>query len=151
MSNFSGVYLCDEPKKKILRTVRPLELQDIPLVYESMRQSHEERGRELKPDVAVEELARLDKAYWVVDNVGLLIANAAGDVHVFFWDKRLRGREAMCRSIAEMAMEFFQRNFVWTEIPKKERAVLAFAQRIGFRVVSVSDETITLRLDREVH
>lgn len=141
--------VCTEPDGMVQRTVRPLEARDIPWVYARIKESLASRGREaLGIEQALYEFMRLDKLYWVVDDVGLIIATVAGDVHIFFWDKRLRGREQLCKIIARVIMEIFDRDFVWTEIPKTERAVLAFAKRIGFVEQAVGTETITLQLNK---
>jgi hypothetical protein len=35
--------------------------------------------------LALREFGRLDKLYWTVDDVGLLIVSEACDCHIFFW------------------------------------------------------------------
>lgn len=90
----------------------------------------------------------MDKLYWTVDDVGLLFASKAGDCHVFFWDKRLRGREGMCKSMAKIAMNILGRDDLWTQIPDTERAVIAFAKRMGFVEESSNDGVISLRMTR---
>jgi hypothetical protein len=149
--SYEYVFACEEPEGVILRYVRPLEAADIPVVYQRIRESFHSRGKDALPwEAALKEFMRLDKLYWTVDDVGLIIANRVGDVHIFFWDKRLRGRERMCKAMALVIMEIFDRTFVWTEIPKKERAVLAFAKRVGFKETAETRETVTLHLAREV-
>lgn len=72
-----------------------------------------------------------------VDNVGLvgmdkLVVGHSGRVHVTFWDGRLRGRELLCKRIAEHWMERFGLGFVYTTIPEQARTVIAFCKRVGF-------------------
>lgn len=138
------LFACNEPDGVRIRCVKPLRPDDIPRVYASIRASHLARGKDLPPDVAAHEFARVDKLYWTVDDVGLLIANTAGDVHVFFWDKRLRGREGLCRGMAHVFMAIIERSSVWTQIPEKERAVIAFAKRVGFEQTEIKDGLVTL-------
>ena len=138
------VFTCKEPDGIKVRYVRPLHPRDIPQVYNSLRVSHLTRGVDLPADIAAHEFARMDKLYWTVDDVGLLIANYAGDVHVFFWDKRLRGREELCRSMARVFMSIIERDSVWTQIPETERAVLAFAKRVGFEEVERENGLVML-------
>lgn len=109
-----------------------------------MRASLNSRGRELPADIALHEFNRVDKLYWTVDDVGLLIATAAADVHVFFWDKRLRGREQLCRGMAQVFMGILGTEAVWTRIPESERVVIAFAKRIGFEETENKDGFVML-------
>jgi hypothetical protein len=149
LSAFDFVFTCNEPGGPVVRNVRTLAASDIPFVYAKMKESFAERGRECIPwEDALYEFMRLDKLYWVVDDVGLIIANKAGDVHVFFWDKRLRGRESMCRAMVMVVCEFYDRDSVWTTIPITERAVIAFAKRVGFQEQSVSAGWVTLTCNR---
>jgi hypothetical protein len=147
--SYEYIFACDEPGGQVIRYVRPLEAMDIKFVYNKITESFGERSKVGLPwHEALNEFMRLDKLYWVVDDVGLIIANKAGDVHVFFWDKRLRGRELMCRAMARIVCEIFELPAVWTEIPRSERAVLAFSRRVGFREVAGSPETVTLSFDK---
>ncbi len=142
---YEFTFVCDEPEGARFREVKPLKSSDIARVYESLCKAHTSRGRELPQELAIREFARLDKLYWTVDDVGIIIASEAGDVHIFFWDKRLRGRERMCKEMAQIIMDFYHRSDVWTEIPSTERAVIAFAERVGFEREREGD-TVMLRL-----
>lgn len=143
------LFTCNEPEGTKIRYVRPLAPNDIPRVYAQMRASLNSRGRELPADIALHEFNRVDKLYWTVDDVGLLIATLAGDVHIFFWDKRLRGREQLCRNMACVFMSIIQKDEVWTKIPEKERAVIAFAKRVGFKETENVEGLVTLIFRRE--
>jgi hypothetical protein len=75
-----------------------------------------------------------------VDDVGLMgvgptLYRGMPDVHITFWDKRLRGREGLCRAVAYMVMGELEVPGLYTPIPATARATLAFAKRVGFRVV----------------
>lgn len=111
-----------------------------------MRDSLESRGRTLPIELALREFSRLDKLFWTVDDVGLLIASEAGDVHIFFWDGRLRGREQLCRTMAGVVMNIFGKESIWTKIPSTERAVIAFAKRVGFTQELASNGWIVMRM-----
>jgi hypothetical protein len=113
-----------------------------------MRASLESRGRTLPVDLALREFSRLDKLFWTVDDVGLLIADSTGDSHVFFWDGRLRGREELCRQMAGVTMEIFELDSVSTRIPESEVMMIEFAKRVGFSEELVSDGVVYLRLGR---
>lgn len=138
-------FVCPEPYGDVVRTVRPLEQGGILRAYLSIKASLESRGRTLPLELALREFGRMDKLYWTVDDVGLLIATEAGDVHIFFWDKRLRGREELCRSMAKVVMNILDKESVWTKIPSSERAVIAFAKRVGFEEESIGNDYTVLR------
>lgn len=142
-------FTCPEPSGDVVRTVRPLEQGGILRAYIRMRDSLTSRGRELPLELALREFSRLDKLYWTVDDVGLLIASEAGDVHIFFWDKRLRGREGLCKSMAEVVLNTLGREYIWTTIPETERAVIAFAKRVGFVEEGLTNRGVRLVYRRQ--
>lgn len=113
-----------------------------------MRESLESRGRTLPIDLALREFGRLDKLFWTVDDVGLLIADSTGDTHVFFWDGRLRGREELCKAMAYVTMEIFELEETSTRIPESEKMMIAFAKRVGYTEEFVLDGVVHLRLRR---
>lgn len=119
-----------------------MEFYDIPRVYEALRGIIESKGRALPVDLVLQEFSRADKLYWIVDDVGLLIANQAGDMHGIYWDKRLRGREHLTKTTMLISMAIFGLDTAWTTMPVSERAALAFAKRLGF-VESLSDGVMT--------
>lgn len=147
MSRFEYSFLCFEKKGPRIRKVRPLEPEDVVSVYESIKKVIESRDRVLPFDLALYEFARADKLYWVVDNVGLLIFNQAGDAHAIYWDKRFRGREEMTRTMLLISMNIFERSTAWTIMPSTERAAIAFAKRIGF-VEDYSNSIVKLTFTR---
>jgi hypothetical protein len=142
-------FTCPEPDGEVIRTVRPLASRDILRVYLKIRGSLESRGRTLPFELALREFDRMDKLYWTVDDVGLLIATEAGDVHIFFWDRRLRGREQMCKTMANVVMNILDREYIWTRIPVTERAVIAFAKRIGFEQENATNGWMYFRMRRQ--
>lgn len=76
--------------------------------------------------------------FFEVDDVGLVavcpFGNHEAHVHVTFWDRRLRGREAICRVLAEWVVEQFGYH-LQTVIPADRVTVIAFAKRVGFTEV----------------
>lgn len=140
--------ICQEPTGPVTRTVRPLEQRAILPVWQRMRESLESRGRTLPLDLALREFGRLDKLFWTVDDVGLLIADSTGDTHVFFWDGRLRGREELCKAMAYVTMEIFELEETSTRIPESEKMMIAFAKRVGYTEEFVLDGVVHLRLRR---
>jgi hypothetical protein len=85
--------------------------------------------------------------FFEVDNVGLITVMPLGDqalhCHIAFWDKRLRGRERLCRNLAEFVTAV-TRKFLVTAIPENNRVVLAFARRAGFEVGQHNNGVVTL-------
>lgn len=83
-------------------------------------------------------LERLIAEHWkfyTVDDVGLLcfdpFAPGKAHVHITFWDKRLRGREGLCRTALLEVMNRSNVDTVLTAIPLGLRVVRAFAKRVG--------------------
>jgi hypothetical protein len=75
--------------------------------------------------------------FFQVDNVGLIAVmpwdTRALHCHIAFWDKRLRGRERLCRNLAEFVVGVTRKHLV-TAIPEDRRVVIAFAKRAGFEI-----------------
>jgi hypothetical protein len=73
-----------------------------------------------------------------VDDVGLTVLDGLGEldkggrVHITFWDRKLRGRELLCKRVAERWLAEFDLDFLYTSIPVGFRPVLAFCKRVGF-------------------
>lgn len=145
---FEYTFECPEPEGVRKRHVRPLELQDMPRVYQEMLAHHVSKGANLSPETAWEEFHRLDKLYWIVDDVGLLFITMGGDSHVFFWDRRLRGREGLVKTMLRVSMEIFDLEEAWTTIPRTGRIILAFAKRLGFVEQEERDGLIKLTFAR---
>lgn len=88
----------------------------------------------------LEDQASKCRRIFLVDDVGVIFQGPLSwrgnpDVHVMFWDKVLRGREDLARVMAiEIATQAGARG-VFTAIPKSGRATIAFAQRVGFKIL----------------
>lgn len=85
--------------------------------------------------------------FFEVDNVGLVAvipwSEAVLHCHITFWDKRLRGREELCRSLAEFVTYTTQKPLI-TGIPETSELILAFAHRAGFEESSRSNGVVIL-------
>jgi hypothetical protein len=88
-----------------------------------------------------------ENLFFTVDNVGLIavmpLNERALHCHIAFWDKRLRGREALCRNLAQFVVAITRKHLV-TAIPEGNRVVLAFARRAGFEVAHEANGVVTL-------
>lgn len=83
--------------------------------------------------------------FFLIDNVGIAAAIPqrwfeTAHVHITFWDRKLRGREELCRRLVEYVIETMELDHAITVIPRKSEAVLAFAKRIGFKDKSEDSE-----------
>jgi hypothetical protein len=89
----------------------------------------------------------------LVDNVGVLVAvdiipGEFAHAHMTFWDGQLRGREALVRTAAEVMMEAYDLQELWTAVPTQSAMVLAFTNRVGFTKVNEYKGNVALRLLR---
>lgn len=140
-------FLCREDGQEIYRDVVLLDTSDQVKVTEVfLRQLllHKELGKPLPPWQTLGLFYEANRLYWLVDDVGLIFAifdsdHSAG-VHITFWDRRLRGREYLCRSLAELVLERPGMCYLHTSIPETSRATLAFAKRIGFEPVMTGED-----------
>lgn len=143
--------VCLEGGKEVRRSVRLFDK-----ALESVIGAVDKLGR-------VENFLRKDNPFSVlmdegsivfeVDDVGMLLVGHmqygfSASVHVTFWDKRLRGREGLCRGMAELVMAIAGLKFVWCAIPSSERVVLAFAKRVGFVSTREQNGVVLLQLTR---
>lgn len=76
--------------------------------------------------------------FFLIDDVGVaavLLEKALplAHVHITFWDRKLRGREELCKRLCDYVMFYMELDQLHTAIPKTSVAVQAFAKRIGFR------------------
>lgn len=75
--------------------------------------------------------------FFQVDEVGLIAVinlpqyDRLRHVHVTFWDGRLRGREGLCKTLATWVVNL-SNVILFTQIPEDRKALLAFAERVGF-------------------
>lgn len=131
------LFSCPEPGGTRVRRVR------------EMNRTHEEVARVLAlskgvPNLfakqtcfqSIDNLYDPNKVYFLVDDVGIIAAVpdglGAAHVHITFWDRRLRGREALCRGVARWLLQNLNLTVLWTVIPQASRTTLAFARRLGF-------------------
>lgn len=80
--------------------------------------------------------------FFQVDDVGMIAVmptrlwDSLLHVHVTFWDRRLRGREGLCRSLAVWVSRFTGKQ-LFTQIPEDRRILIEFAKRSGFEPQAV--------------
>lgn len=88
----------------------------------------------------------------LVDDVGAVLSIYdprfhTAHVHVTFWDRRLRGREELCRKIALGLMLTYEVTWLYTKIPKESGMIRAFAKRVGFEMLG-DEETFVIAQSR---
>lgn len=142
----SWLYHCPEPGCERIRMVTEVEPDQAVEMY--LRVKLEGMPTPVK-DYA--HLHRDGVRVFMVDDVGVLIQGFVPldgliDVHIAFWDKRLRGRELLCRKMAECVAHEGGYPGVWTAIPETSRTVVAFARRVGFTVREVRAGVAVLTL-----
>lgn len=145
-------FLCREDDQEIYREVRQLDVHDHELVTETYLKQlhlHKELGKPLPPWQTLGFFYEPNRIYWLVDDVGLIFAvfdtEHSANVHITFWDRRLRGREGLCRGLARMVLDRPGMCYLHTAIPEGSRATLAFAKRIGFEPI-LKDEAGIIHL-----
>lgn len=71
---------------------------------------------------------------WCIDDVGAVFvipdSYGSAEVHIAFWDGRLRGREVICKRLADAFLMRY--HTLYARIPKEGKTVIAFAKRLGF-------------------
>lgn len=117
---------------------------DILRLYDRIKGCHLDTGWE-KP-VTLEQLMNPEVLIWTVDDVGMIIAvfGPKTHVHIFFWDRRLRGREKMCRIHAANILRMFHLAEIWTVIPQNAKIIAAFARRVGFKTSSIVQDRLVM-------
>lgn len=132
-----------EPEGSFVRNVSPLRAQDVEHVWKKLRAVTNfagGRGKDTLTDPSLEILR--------VDDVGVVVLDDKqseyGRVHITFWDKRLRGREYLCKRIAQVWIDKYRYDYVYTSIPSESRAVIAFAKRVGFDTIAEEDGFVHL-------
>ena len=150
---------CIEDGRTIERDVRPLGLepQEMLAVYDRLKNCTNLFGvKEDAGEHIVEGLIRMGRYIWRVDDVGIIavlpVGPHAAHVHITFWDKRLRGREGLCRSFARYILASLGLDTLWTGLPGSARATLAFAKRVGFvEQLRVGDRVVMYATDELLH
>lgn len=125
--------LCKEKKEVIWRqvSIMPRTISRIMEVVDLMRQVSNFLPGDNPYSVFTDE----NSTFFQVDNVGLIAVIPIEDMlhcHITFWDRRLRGRERLCRSLAEFVVGTTKK-LLYTAIPEGNRVVLEFARRVGFK------------------
>lgn len=130
------IYPCVEKGRVVHRTVRQLSpvTEEVLGAYDKLAACANLFG-----DRSVESIEQMLREYWkfwLVDDVGLLcfdpFRQGEAHVHITFWDRRLRGREGLCRELAKSLMLRHNVTMLLTVIPLGSRTVSAFARRVGF-------------------
>lgn len=87
-----------------------------------------------------------------VDDIGILYLHflepRVAQVHIFFWDRRLRGREGLCRELAIKALDVFQLDTLWTAVPLRYSRMKGFVERVGFRFTTLRGTIQTFAFSR---
>lgn len=139
---------CVEKSGEVVRQVRPLDRSDSNLLRVWLRLRSVRNCFEGKEDLILDKRLEILE----VDDVGILVLEnqketvGGGRVHITFWDRRLRGREHLCRRIAEWWMEARGLDYLYTTVPKDFPAVSAFCKRVGFRDVQAEDGSVVLAI-----
>lgn len=123
---------CDEPGGTVWRSIKPLDRRDLGRFAEMLEKLQSVpnmlQGR-------AHFLLQTDCTAFEVDDVGLLamlpFRPHAATVHITFWDRRLRGRERLCRTMCEHAQEFGWRE-LYVVLRQDANMLRAFARRVGF-------------------
>lgn len=150
----SGVILreqCIEGKETVERTVRRIHPDIITILR--IQDQMEKVANFLPPENPLGIFFGENAEIYLVDDVGILVAadiqpGHQAHAHITFWDRRLRGREKLAKSIAKYVMDKNALEYLWTAIPKKSKRVVAFAERVGFAPFYTDHQVIGLKLDR---
>lgn len=136
--------VCREKSGSIRRYVRVMYQNEARMIYDYLA---------LRPSFVSSEdefvdLVKKGMVCFLVDDVGMfaVVVDKSGraHVHMTFWDGRLRGRETLAREVAHFAMETLELDRLWTAIPLTRPAVLAFAERVGFKRFKEQNEVVGL-------
>lgn len=125
-------FVCKEKEGEVRREVR-LVVPTVPWILDTIEKMNKVRNF-LPRENQIAPFVRPGNVFFEVDDVGMIaLVPEEGLVHchITFWDRRLRGREELCRTVAAWAMALTGK-ILATGIPETSPAVLAFAKRIGF-------------------
>lgn len=97
----------------------------------------------------------LDKRTYTltVDDVGAVILSnihqgLSAEVHVTFWDGRVRGRERMCRKIAEWLFRMYDLGEMYALIPEGNTTGQRLAKAVGFKNFRCENGNVLFILER---
>jgi hypothetical protein len=134
--------VCDEKHGVVVREVKPL------VITPEKREWLAEKLRTVRnflDDRGVDGLC--DDAWQVleVDDVGLIMLDKLENglyarVHITFWDRRLRGRERLCRRVADYWIDKYDLVGVYTTIPHDAAMVKEFCKRVGFQEIETDEK-----------
>lgn len=139
-------FICEERRGTVIRQVK--EVPGCEAVEWYLKHHMPAQNSPLKEvDMIYDPLART----FLVDRVGAMFKGVLDyeglpDVHVVFWDKILWGREQLCRAVARRVASEDGAPGVCTAMPLTSRITLAFAKRIGFKVVYEGSSIVMLTL-----
>ena len=133
---------CKEPDGVHTRQVRPLANDSATAHYLFAKLHGLPSMFSNTPLLSVDKvLEGIDKGLilFLVDQVGILAIRdiqspLSAEVHMTFWDKRLRGREQLAIEMCNFMHKKADVAILWTAMPSTSKSSLAFAKRIGFRV-----------------
>lgn len=126
-------FLCKEKDGEVRRQVRLMDMS-VPAILDTIEKMSKVRNF-LPKENPVAPFIQSGNVFFEVDDVGMIaLIPTEGLVHchITFWDRRLRGREELCRTIAQWAHAMMGK-ILATGIPETSPAVLSFAKRIGFK------------------
>lgn len=110
-------------------------------LYDQIKSANANTGWECA--VTVTTLMDLGTLVWKVDDVGIICMIPNGPrrahVHIFFWDRRLRGREKLCKQFGLWLMDSYELDTLWTAIPIEAEIIRAFARRVGFKYIKMAE------------
>lgn len=145
---------CREKGGLLLRRVEPMPKSSIDLAWLIlMLKGKDSFLRHVGMADAISLL--LDKRTYIltVDDVGAVVLSnihegVAAEVHVTFWDGRIRGRERMCRKIAEWLFRIHKLDQMFCLIPEGNTTGLRLAQAVGFKETRRENSNVLLILER---
>lgn len=129
---------CDEPKQGVIRRVRPL-----PRTIEGVLEAHTRLlsvPNFLDTDdefMGLTSLLTEEVDVLEVDNVGLVALDLIergrhARIHCTFWDKRLRGREFLCRRITEEWIDKYGLKGIYCQVAPTASVLRRFLERVGY-------------------
>lgn len=82
-----------------------------------------------------------------IDDVGIvflsdIVPGLNADIHINFWDRRMKGREGLIREIAKFAINNFNLHRLSTSIPAYARPALARIKKYGFKEEGIIRESV---------
>lgn len=149
---------CKEPNGVVIRNVRLTELSfekvkflinklsDIDVLFNDYVKKDPKAILEHFLSVQDGEI-RPTGLLWDVDDVGIFLLNeirppVSGDAHFVFWDKRFKGREALCREMLRYIMREYSLHRIQVEVPVYATHTIKAVNRIGMVLEGRSREAV---------